>query len=60
MLGAILIVPLFALVRRLGRNYWWIWGAMVNIFFLAFVVLIAPVYLAPLFNDLHYPAGRSH
>ena len=49
-LGAILIVPLFALVRRLGKN-WWIWGAMVSIFFLAFVVLIAPVYLAPLFND---------
>ncbi len=49
-LGAILIVPLFALVRRVGKN-WWIWGAMVSIFFLAFVALIAPVYLAPLFND---------
>jgi STE24 endopeptidase len=49
-LGAILIVPLFASVRRLGKN-WWIWGTMVSIFFLAFVVLIAPVYLAPLFND---------
>ena len=49
-LGAILIVPLFALVRRRGKN-WWIWGAMVSILFLALVGLIAPVYLAPLFND---------
>ncbi len=49
-LGAILIVPLFALVRRLGAN-WWIWGATLIIVFFAFVSLIAPVYISPLFND---------
>jgi STE24 endopeptidase len=48
-LGAILIVPLFWLVRRLGQS-WWIWGAGLVIVFLAFVSLIAPVYIAPLFN----------
>ncbi|HTT22026.1 MAG TPA: M48 family metallopeptidase [Candidatus Sulfotelmatobacter sp.] len=48
-LGAILIVPLFGLVRRLGRN-WWVWGAVLMIVFAAFVALIAPVYIAPLFN----------
>ena len=48
-LGAILMVPLFGLVRRLGKN-WWVWGAVLTIGFLAFVILIAPVYLAPLFN----------
>ena len=48
-LGAILLVPLFALVRRLGKN-WWLWGAAVSILFLAFVDLIAPVYIFPLFN----------
>ncbi len=48
-LGAILIVALFALVRRLGKN-WWVWGAALTIAFAAFVALIAPVYLAPLFN----------
>ena len=48
-LGAILVVPLFALVRRLGRN-WWVWGSVLMIVFLAFVVMIAPVYIAPLFN----------
>ena len=48
-LGAILVVPLFALVRRLGKN-WWLWGAALTIAFGAFVALIAPVYVAPLFN----------
>lgn len=49
-LGAILIVPLFGLVRRLGKN-WWVWGAALMIVFTAFVSLIAPVYIAPLFNQ---------
>lgn len=48
-LGAILIVPLLGLVRRLGKS-WWVWGAALTIVFLAFVSLIAPVYIAPLFN----------
>jgi STE24 endopeptidase len=48
-LGAILVIPLFALVRRLGKS-WWISGAALSIVFLAFVSLIAPVYIAPLFN----------
>jgi STE24 endopeptidase len=48
-LGAILMVPLFGLVRRLGKS-WWVWGAVLMIVFGAFVSLIAPVYIAPLFN----------
>jgi len=48
-LGAILMVPLFGLVRLLGRR-WWVWGAVVSLVFLTFVALIAPVYIAPLFN----------
>ena len=48
-LGAILLMPLFGLVQRLGKN-WWVWGAVVMIVFAAFVALIAPVYIAPLFN----------
>jgi STE24 endopeptidase len=48
-LGAILMVPLFGLVRRLGKN-WWVWGAVLMIVFAAFVSLIAPVYISPLFN----------
>jgi STE24 endopeptidase len=48
-LGAILMVPLFGLVRRLGKS-WWVWGAVVTIIFLTFASLIAPVYIFPLFN----------
>jgi len=48
-LGAILMVPLFGLVRRLGTN-WWVWGAALTIVFAAFVFLIFPVFIDPLFN----------
>jgi STE24 endopeptidase len=48
-LGAILVVPLFGLVRRMGKSAW-VWGAVLMIVFFAFVSLIAPVYIAPLFN----------
>jgi len=48
-LGALFIVPLFALIRRLGKS-WWVWGATLMIAFNALVSLIAPVYIAPLFN----------
>jgi len=56
-LGAVLIVPLFGLVRRLGKN-WWVWGAVVTLIFVAFVVLIAPVYLAPCSTNTRY--CRTH
>jgi len=48
-LGVILLVPLFWVVRRLGKS-WWVWGAALTIVFFAFVSLIEPVYIAPLFN----------
>lgn len=48
-LGAISIMILFAIVRRLGKN-WWVWGAGASVALLVAVVLIAPVYIAPLFN----------
>lgn len=49
----ILIVALYAVFRRAPRT-WWLWGAMVGLVFLVLVILIAPVYIAPLFN--HYQA----
>jgi STE24 endopeptidase len=42
-------VPLFGVVRRLEKS-WWVWGAALTIVFFAFVSLIAPVYIFPLFN----------
>jgi STE24 endopeptidase len=48
-LGAILLVALFILVIKSGEN-WWVWGSLVSLIFTAVVVLIAPVFIFPLFN----------
>jgi len=50
-LGAILTMALFGVVRRLPRT-WWLWGALVTFLLLVVVVLIAPVYLVPMFNKV--------
>ena len=50
-LGAIITTLLFGIVRWLPRT-WWIWGSLATISFLAFVALIAPVYLVPIFNKV--------
>lgn len=48
-LGGVLTMVLFGVVRRLPRT-WWIWGAGVSIVFLVFTVMIAPVFIFPLIN----------
>lgn len=50
-LGGLLAVALFGIVRRLERT-WWIWGAAVTVLFLMFGALIAPVFLVPIFNKV--------
>jgi STE24 endopeptidase len=50
-LGGIITMLLFGVIRRLQRT-WWIWGAVVFIVFNIFVVLIAPVYIVPIFNKV--------
>jgi STE24 endopeptidase len=50
-LGGILAVLLFGIVRRLQRT-WWIWGSIVTLGFLILVVLIVPVYIVPIFNKV--------
>ena len=50
-LGGIISIILFGIVRRLSRT-WWIWGAVATMAFVIFVVLIAPVYLVPIFNTV--------
>jgi STE24 endopeptidase len=50
-LGGIIVVVLFGIVRRLPQT-WWIWGAVVTTAFTIFVALIAPVYLFPIFNTI--------
>jgi STE24 endopeptidase len=50
-LGGLLVMLLFGVVRRLPRT-WWIWGAVVTISFSTFTMLIAPVYIVPIFNKV--------
>lgn len=50
-LGSILTVLLFGVVRRLQKT-WWIWGSLLTLAFMIVVILIAPVYLVPIFNKV--------
>ncbi len=47
--GSILIVALYAALRKTGSR-WWLWGAGGAILFIALIQFIAPVFLAPIFN----------
>ena len=47
--GALILPVLYAAIRKTGRA-WWLWGAGIVIAFSIFVALIAPVFIAPLFN----------
>jgi STE24 endopeptidase len=48
-IGCIAMVGLVGIVRRLQRT-WHIWGAVVSLVFMALLVLVSPVFIAPLFN----------
>jgi STE24 endopeptidase len=48
-MGSLLVAALFAVVRRLGSS-WWLWGAFVTAAFVAIGIVIAPVFIFPLFN----------
>jgi STE24 endopeptidase len=50
-LGAIAVVILFAIVRRVPRT-WWIWGAAATLVLTTISVAIAPVYIVPIFNKV--------
>lgn len=48
-IGPLFITMLYAIVRR-ARNTWWIWGSISTIAFTAVASMLAPVYIAPMFN----------
>jgi STE24 endopeptidase len=50
-LGGIAVIILVGIVRRLP-NTWHIWGAIASMIFIIFTVMIAPVYLLPMFNKV--------
>jgi len=48
-LGGVAIPLLYAILRR-AKRLWWVWGALAGVVFLAFVITIVPVFIAPVFN----------
>ena len=48
-LGGVGMIALYAVLRRVGRA-WWLWATGVVVVFQVFGALIAPVFIAPLFN----------
>ena len=50
-LGGVLVALLFWIVRKLPRT-WHVWGAIVTFLFSVFAVMIAPVFIFPLFNTI--------
>lgn len=47
--SGLLMIALYAVFRRAPRT-WWLWGSGLACLFLALQMLIAPVFIAPLFN----------
>jgi STE24 endopeptidase len=48
-MGSIVMVVLFAIVRKLPKT-WWIWGAVATMVLLTIMVAIGPVFIQPIFN----------
>ncbi len=55
--GSVLLTAVMAGVRRSPRR-WWIYGGMVSVVVLMFVVAVVPVVIEPLFNT-YKPMGES-
>jgi len=49
-LGALAMIILFAVLRRLPRT-WWLWGAVTTVAFAMFFAVIVPVAIVPVFNN---------
>ena len=47
---SIALTLIYAVIRKVPRT-WWIWGTGVSIVLMMFVIFIAPVFIAPLFNE---------
>lgn len=48
-IGTLFLSIIYVVLRRAAKT-WWIWGAVLSVIFLAFMMLIGPTYIDPLFN----------
>jgi STE24 endopeptidase len=51
-LGGVAIMVLYAILRRVQKS-WWIWASVASVAMLFLLLSLAPVYIAPLFNEYH-------
>jgi len=49
-LTGLFLTGIYAIVRRAPRT-WWIWGAAAAAAFAVLAIMIAPIYISPLFNE---------
>lgn len=52
-IGTLAIAALYTVIRRAGR-YWWVWATGLFVAFSVIGLIIAPVFIAPLFNTYKY------
>ncbi len=57
---SLFMIGLYWLIRRTGRR-WWLWSGALTAVVLAFVMLLSPILIEPLFNKYQpIPAGPVH
>lgn len=60
LIAAVLLMGVYWLIRRTGKR-WWLWSGGLVAAALAFVILLSPVLIEPLFNKYEpVPAGEVH
>ncbi len=47
---SLLFMIVYIVIRRAPKT-WWVWGSGITLLFLFILMMITPVYLAPIFND---------
>ena len=58
LIGAVLMIGIYWLIRRTGKR-WWLWSGALVAVSLAFIMLLAPVLIEPLFNKYEpVPQGQ--
>lgn len=59
-LAALLLMGVYWLIRRTGKR-WWLWSGGLVAAAMAFIILLSPVLIEPLFNKYEpVPAGEVH
>jgi STE24 endopeptidase len=52
LVAAIIVLPIFYALVRAAHGLWWLWGAGLAVLLLIVQLVIAPVFIAPLFNHV--------